>query len=90
MVLKGNAIVAQSGGPSPVINNSICGVIQTWFKEADFGTIYAGISGIKGILEGNIIDLKEQREEDIAGCVILLAPVSFLAVIRSVMMIRSS
>ena len=27
MVLKGNAIVAQSGGPSPVINNSICGVI---------------------------------------------------------------
>ncbi len=49
MVLKGNAIVAQSGGPSPVINNSICGVIQTWFKEeADFGTIYAGISGIKG------------------------------------------
>ncbi len=67
MVLKGNAIVAQSGGPSPVINNSICGVIQTWFKEADFGTIYAGISGIKGILEGNIIDLKEQCPEDIAG-----------------------
>ena len=64
MPIKGNAIVAQSGGPTAVINNSACGVIQTWFKEAaDLGTIYAGISGIKGILEGNIIDLRAQDAE---------------------------
>lgn len=67
MPLKGNAIVAQSGGPSAVINNSICGVIQTWFKEVDFGTIYAGISGIKGILEGDIIDLAQQDPAIIEG-----------------------
>jgi len=68
MPIKGNAIVAQSGGPSAVINNSACGVIQTWFKEAgDLGTIYAGVSGIKGILAGDLIDLKEQDAEVIAG-----------------------
>lgn len=67
MPLKGNAIVAQSGGPSAVINNSACGVIERWFEKADFGTIYAGIGGIKGILNGNIIDLAQQDVENIAG-----------------------
>ena len=67
MVLKGNAIIAQSGGPSAVINNSACGVIQTWLKEVDFGTIYAGVGGVKGILDGNIIDLAQQDPEKIAG-----------------------
>ena len=67
MVLQGNAIVAQSGGPSAVINNSVCGVVQTWLQEAPFGKMYAGISGIKGILEGNIIDMGAQRPETIAG-----------------------
>ena len=67
MTIKGNAIVAQSGGPSAVINNSACGVIQTWFKNAPFGTIYAGISGIKGILDGEIIDLAAQDPAVIAG-----------------------
>ena len=66
-MLKGNAIVAQSGGPTAVINNSVCGVIQTWFEKADFGTIYAGIMGIKGIFEGNIIDLAAQDKDVIAG-----------------------
>ena len=66
-MLKGNAIIAQSGGPSAVINNSTCGVIQTWFEKVDFGTIYAGISGIKGILEEDIIDLAAQDKQEIAA-----------------------
>jgi|GEM_PF-4006525 len=32
MVLSGNAIIAQSGGPTAVINNSVAGVVQTWTK----------------------------------------------------------
>lgn len=68
MRLQGNAIIAQSGGPSAVINNSACGVIQTWLAQAGgCGTIYAGVSGIKGVLEGNIIDLAQQTPEVIGG-----------------------
>lgn len=67
MPLQGNAIIAQSGGPTAVINNSVCGVIQTWMKEVDFGTIYAGISGVKGILAGEVIDLKFQDAAAIAA-----------------------
>ena len=67
MSLQGNAIIAQSGGPSAVINNSVCGAVQTWLNEVDFGTIYAAIGGVKGLLDGDIIDLKQQSAESIEG-----------------------
>jgi 6-phosphofructokinase 1 len=39
-----NVIVAQSGGPSPVINNSLRGIIETCKKFPEkFGKIYAGM-----------------------------------------------
>jgi len=67
MVLKGNAIVAQSGGPTAVINNSACGVIEEWMRQNTGDKIFAGVSGIKGILEGNIIDLTQQDAAKIAA-----------------------
>ena len=67
-MLKGNAIIAQSGGPTAVINNSVCGVVQEWLRQGSAqGKIYAGVGGIKGILAGNIIDLGQQDEAKIAG-----------------------
>lgn len=67
-MLKGNAIIAQSGGPTAVINNSVAGVVEAWLDNENVcGTIYAGIGGIKGILEENIIDLKNQDRAVIAG-----------------------
>ena len=46
-----NVIVAQSGGPSPVINNSIRGVVETCFAMPEkFGTVYAAWHGIEGVL----------------------------------------
>ncbi len=47
-MLQGNAVIAQSGGPTAVINSSVCGAVQTWLAaENRPGTIYAAISGIK-------------------------------------------
>ncbi|MCR4963773.1 MAG: 6-phosphofructokinase [Firmicutes bacterium] len=67
-MLQGNAIVAQSGGPTAVINSSVAGVVETWLSNPDApGNIYGGISGIKGILEGKIIDLAEQKRSVIEG-----------------------
>ncbi len=67
MALQGNAIVAQSGGPTAVINNSVCGVVEEWFRQNTGFAIYGGISGIKGILQGEIIDLSKQPQGMIAG-----------------------
>jgi len=62
-----NVIVAQSGGPSPVINSSLRGVIETckMFPET-FGTLYAGWHGIEGVLKEELLDLSAQDEEEVA------------------------
>lgn len=62
-----NVIVAQSGGPSPVINNSLRGIIDTckMFPEK-FGKVYAGWHGIEGVLREELLDLTAQSEEEIA------------------------
>ncbi len=62
-----NVIVAQSGGPSPVINSSLRGVIETCklFPET-FGTIYAGWHGIEGVLKEELLDLSAQDDDEIA------------------------
>jgi 6-phosphofructokinase 1 len=37
--LKGNCLVAQSGGPTSVINASACGVIQEAFKSGEIDKV---------------------------------------------------
>ncbi|MCL1975633.1 MAG: 6-phosphofructokinase [Firmicutes bacterium] len=67
MISSANAIIAQSGGPTAVINNSVAGVFDAWYKNTAGGRLYAGISGIKGILEGHILDLAAQEKSVLAG-----------------------
>lgn len=62
-----NVIVAQSGGPSPVINNSLRGIIDTCkMFPGKFGKVYAGWHGIEGVLKEELLDLSAQSEEEIA------------------------
>ena len=61
-----NVVVAQSGGPSPVINNSLRGIIETCRSMPEyFGTIYGGLNGIEGILKEELLNLSAQDEEEI-------------------------
>lgn len=62
-----NVIVAQSGGPSPVINSSLRGIIETcrMFPET-FGTVYAGWHGIEGVLKEELLNLSDQDPEEVA------------------------
>ncbi len=62
-----NLIVAQSGGPTPVINSSLRGVIETCRAFPDvFGKVYAGWHGIEGVLKEELLDLSAQDEEEVA------------------------
>lgn len=62
-----NVIVAQSGGPSPVINSSLRGVIETCRMFPDvFGTVYAGWHGIEGVLKEELLNLSAQDDEEVA------------------------
>ena len=62
-----NVIVAQSGGPSPVINSSLRGIIETCSMFPDkFGKVYGGWHGIEGVLNEVLLDLSAQKKEEIA------------------------
>ncbi len=65
--LKGNLIVGQSGGPTAVINNSLCGVIQEAQKHSEIENIYGMVHGIQGLLKEDIIDLGRQKPKIIEG-----------------------
>ncbi|NLX14928.1 MAG: 6-phosphofructokinase [Phycisphaerales bacterium] len=61
--LAGHCVVAQSGGPTAVINASVCGVIQTALKHPEvFTGVYGANHGILGVLNEDLFDLgKEDR-----------------------------
>ena len=65
--LVGNLLVAQSGGPTAVINASIAGVIQEAGKHEFIEEIYGGLNGILGILNEDLIDLNEEKAKSIEG-----------------------
>ena len=62
-----NVLIAQSGGPSPVINNSLRGIIETCRRLPEkFGALYAGYHGVEGILKEELLNLSAQDEDEIA------------------------
>jgi len=67
MLMKNNVIIAQSGGPSPVINNSLRGIIETCQAfPGKFGKIYAGWHGIEGVLKEELLDISAQDPKEIS------------------------
>ncbi|MBS0208313.1 MAG: diphosphate--fructose-6-phosphate 1-phosphotransferase [Planctomycetes bacterium] len=61
-----NMIVAQSGGPSPVINNSLRGILDMSREMPEIGTVYGGYHGIEGVLKEELLELSSQDAEEIA------------------------
>ncbi len=62
-----NAIYAQSGGVTAVINASACGLIQTARQFPDkIGKVFAAKNGILGALHEELIDTSLESDEDIA------------------------
>jgi len=61
-----NLVVAQSGGPSPVINNSLRGIVEASREYAQIGTVYGGWHGIEGVLTEDLLDLSAQNRDEIA------------------------
>jgi len=60
-----NAIVAQSGGPTCVINNSIRGAVDALMASSEVDTVYGAEMGILGVLRNRLIDISSQDPEDI-------------------------
>jgi 6-phosphofructokinase len=70
MALRGNMLIAQSGGPTAVINQSLAGAVLEARGHAAIRGIYGARHGMKGILEESFLDLRRESKaawEVIAG-----------------------
>ena len=65
--LKGNAVVAQSGGPTAVINSSACGIIEETRQHPEaIGRLFGANNGILGIVQEDLFDLGAESSDAIA------------------------
>jgi len=68
--VKGNVLVAQGGGPTAVINQSLVGVVVEARKFPEVGRIYGAIGGVNGIINEELMDLTQETThnlEQVAG-----------------------
>src|SRR5580765_6363040 len=65
--LVGNLLVAQSGGPTAVINASLAGVIQEAGRHECIEEIFGGANGILGVLEEELVDINDEKAKVIEG-----------------------
>lgn len=79
--MKGNIIVGQSGGPTAVINASVAGVFSA-AKKLGVNKIYGMVHGIQGFLEENIVDLREQIQDETDIELLKRTPSAFLGSCR--------
>ena len=62
-LIKGNAVVAQSGGPTAVINQSLVGVVEGLQGTDAIGTIYGSRHGVQGMVAKNLVDLSNTPKD---------------------------
>jgi ATP-dependent phosphofructokinase / diphosphate-dependent phosphofructokinase len=65
-ILKGAAVIGQSGGPSSVINASAYGAIKTALDSDVITNVYGMCNGIRGLLDDNLIDMGKEDPDELA------------------------
>ncbi|MFN8240724.1 MAG: diphosphate--fructose-6-phosphate 1-phosphotransferase [Bacteroidales bacterium] len=66
-MLKGNALIGQSGGPTSVINSSLAGIIKAASSVPAIGAVYGMHYGIEGFMQGKIYNLGNQPAQVLDG-----------------------
>jgi 6-phosphofructokinase len=65
MAKSRNLVVAQSGGPTPVINSRLRGVMETVREFDHVRTVYGARHGIEGVPKEELLDLSAQPAEEV-------------------------
>ncbi|HXV28541.1 MAG TPA: diphosphate--fructose-6-phosphate 1-phosphotransferase [bacterium] len=61
--LKGKAILAQSGGCTAVINQSLIGAVETALDNPAMTRVLGSLHGVEGLLKGQFVDMKVQSRK---------------------------
>lgn len=61
----GKILVAQGGGPTAVINQSLVGVALEARRFAQIGHIYGALNGVRGIIDERFVDLTQETSHNL-------------------------
>jgi 6-phosphofructokinase len=64
-VLQGKVLVAQGGGPTAVINQSIVGVVLEARKFRNVSLVYGALHGVRGIIDEEFVDLTQETSHNL-------------------------
>ncbi len=76
MALSGKALVAQGGGPTAVINQTMVGIVLEARKFPEISKIYGALHGVEGILNEDFLDLTQETTHNLEQ--VALTPASAL------------
>lgn len=65
MKLEGKVVVAQGGGPTAVINQSLVGVVLESRKFSQITKVYGAVHGVNGIINENFLDLTQETTHNL-------------------------
>jgi 6-phosphofructokinase 1 len=65
MKLEGKVVVAQGGGPTAVINESLVGVVLESRKFPQITKVYGAINGVRGIVNEDFLDLTQETTNNL-------------------------
>src|SRR5512137_1123526 len=65
MALVGKVVVAQGGGPTAVINQSLVGVVLESRKFPQVTSVYGATNGVRGIVNEDFVDLTQETTNNL-------------------------
>jgi 6-phosphofructokinase len=64
-VLQGKVLVAQGGGPTAVINQSLVGAVLEARKFRNVSLVYGALHGVRGIVDEELVDLTQETTHNL-------------------------
>ena len=65
MKLEGKVLIAQGGGPTAVINQSLVGAVLEARKYPQVTRVYGALNGVSGIINEEFLDLTQETEHNL-------------------------
>lgn len=65
MNITGNAVIAQGGGPTAVINMSLVGAVREMKKHPEITGIYGARHGVRGIIQEDFVNLGLEEDANL-------------------------
>nr|WP_294557228.1 6-phosphofructokinase [uncultured Rhodopila sp.] len=64
-MLQGKVLVAQGGGPTAVINQSLVGAVLEARKFRNVSLVYGALHGVRGIVDEELVDLTQETTHNL-------------------------